>query len=161
MPWGFVLLQTCITVGRRSPSSSRSPSPVPTAGGWGTQKHLYRNTSLQSTQRPPQKWWVPAMATAAPTTPPTATATPSQPRPQPRPLPQPRPHSRAHNPTHCHSHALTAAPLWGCPCMDGAVKCIRTHGTFHKGFVVLCRNVQHAVFSLHGSVGIFLPIFFS
>lgn len=54
----LVSLQTCTTVEKPSQWSSPRPSHVPTVAGWATQRSPCRSTWLQSTQRPPQKWYV-------------------------------------------------------------------------------------------------------
>lgn len=58
----LIPLQTCTTVEKRSQWSSPRPSHVLTVAGWATQRSPCRSTWLQSTQRPPQKWYVGAEA---------------------------------------------------------------------------------------------------
>lgn len=55
-------LQTCTMAEKHSQWSSPRPLRVPTAAGWATQRCPCRSMWLQSTQRPPQKWYVVALS---------------------------------------------------------------------------------------------------
>lgn len=54
--------QTCTMAEKHSRWSSPRPLHVPTAAGWATQRCPCRSMWLQSTRRPPQKWYVVALS---------------------------------------------------------------------------------------------------
>lgn len=61
-PLPYSPLQTCTMAEKRSRWSSPRLLHVPTAAGWATQRCPCRSMWLQSTQRPPQKWYVVALS---------------------------------------------------------------------------------------------------